>query len=243
MNTILLIIKSSINAKVYKTHHFVDLFLKPFREKYYLGFYVLSSILYAVISLTSIGAAAENPITLSFANYYFTSFNFLQYAVVLILQTLFWKLLVGQQIRLNSDHYNVFKMYYQEPTQRFEVILKMIFFNGSSFRILMTSLLIIPLAIPFYFTEFIVFNILLAYFLLFAIVLFLNSLETLLYFLEQKYKINASVFTVVIFVFGFISLTYFSLLEESSAIPILVLFLSIIFLKLSIDYYVKMKWL
>lgn len=243
MNTIFLIIKSGINTAVYKSDHIVDQFFKPFREKYYLLFYILFSLLYCFISVSSIGIACENSILLSFGNETFKCFNFLQYAIVIILQSFFWKIILGSHMKIDRGQYNVFKLYFEKSDRKLNIIAKMIFFNNSSFRIFISSLVIIPITITYYFDDFIIANIVLAYFSLIAVVTLLNSLETLFYFFEQHLQINSSVFTISLFVIGYVSVSYLATMTESNFVNILVLFFSFIFMRFAINYYIKRNWL
>jgi hypothetical protein len=146
-------------------------------------------------------------------------------------------------MKIDRGQYNVFKLYFEKSDRKLNIIAKMIFFNNSSFRIFISSLVIIPITITYYFDDFIIANIVLAYFSLIAVVTLLNSLETLFYFFEQHLQINSSVFTISLFVIGYVSVSYLATMTESNFVNILVLFFSFIFMRFAINYYIKRNWL
>lgn len=243
MTSILLYIKTRLNeGGEFKASEVVNTWLKKVLDRYFIWFYIVSIfIFFSIISFVSIGFGAENGIEFLFINERFPTLNFYNYISVLILGSLFFKLMSETAIKQNKTFFHMITLYFQNPTKRLWELNKFIFFNGYGFRILVSSLFAIPIVIPFYFSANIYLNIFIAYTVLFFAIVLLNAVETLLYVLEQNLSVNTSVFTIVLFVVGFVTNTYFDANRIVNLIDFAMILGLLLFSSLAIHYYVKTK--
>lgn len=243
MRSILRYIKTRLNeGGEFKASELVNTWLKKVLDRYFMWFYIVSIfIFFSIVSFVSIGFGAENGIDFLFKNESFSILNFYNYTSVLILGSLFFKLMSDTAMKQNQTFFHMITLYFQSPTKRLWELKNLIFFNGYGFRVLISSLFAIPIVIPFYFPVNIYLNIFIAFIALTFAIILLNSLETLLYFLEQNLKVNASIFTIVLFVVGFLAITYFDAIRTVDLIDFGIILGLLLFSSLAIDYYVKTK--
>lgn len=243
MTSILLYIKTRLNeGGEFRASELVNTWLKKVLDRNFIWFYLVSIMIYfSIISFVAIGFGAENGIQILLNDDRLSIINFYNYISVLILGSLFFKLMSDTTLKQNQTFFYLINLYFQKPTKRLWELKKLIFFNGYGFRILVSSLIAIPIVIPFYFSENFYFNIFIAYTALILSIILLNSIETLLYFLEQNLKVNASIFTIVLFVLGFVANTYFDNIGEVSMNDFGMVLGLLLFLSVGIDYFVKTK--
>ena len=243
MTYILLYIKTRLNeGGEVKASELINNWLKKLLDRYFIWFYIISIfIFFSIVSLVAIGFGAEKGIGIMVNNERFPILNFYKYISVLVLGSLFFKLMSDTAMRQNQTFFHVINLYFQKPAKRLWELKKMIFFNGYGFRILVSSIIAIPIVISFYFSEEIFFNIFIAYTALIFATLLLNAIETSLYLLEQNFKINGSVFTIVLFVLGFVANSYLDSIREINMIDFELVLGLLLCSSIGIDYYVRTK--
>lgn len=243
MKYILLYIKTRLNeGGEFRASELVNNWLKKVLDRNFIWFYLVSVFIYfSITSFVSIGFGAEKGIEILLNDEHFLIFNFYNYISVLILGSLFFKLMSNAAMNQNQTFFYMINLYFQNPTKRLWELKKLIFFNGYGFRILVSSLIAIPIVIPFYFSENIYFNIFIAYTALILSIILLNSIETLLYLLEQNLKVNASIFTIVLFVLGFVANSYFDSIRVVNMTDFGIVLSLLLFSSVGIDYFIKSK--
>lgn len=243
MTYFLLYIKTRLNeGGEVKASELINNCLKKLLDRYFIWFYIISIfIFFSIVSLGAIGFGAEKGIGIRVNNERFPILNFYKYISVLILGSLFFKLMSDTAMKQNQTFFRVINLYFQKPAQRLWELKKMIFFNGYGFRILVSSIIAIPIVIPFYFSADIFFNICIAYTALIFATLLLNAIETSIYLLEQNFKINGSVFTIIIFVLGFVANSYFDSIGEVNMSDFGLVLGLLLCSSLGIDYYENIK--
>lgn len=243
MTSILLYIKSRLNeGGEFRASELVNTWLKKVLDQYFICFYLVSIfIFFSMISFASIGVGAEKGIQILVNNERFPVLNFYNYLSVLIFGSLFFKLLSDSAMKQNQTFFQIIKLYFQKPGKRLWELKKILFFNGYGFRVLISSLIAIPIVIPFYFSENININFFTAFASLIFAILLLNAIETLIYFLEQKFRVNGSIFTIILFVVGFVAKTYFDTFTEVNMVDFGLVLGVLLSSSIGIDYYVKSK--
>lgn len=243
MMSILLYIKTRLNeGGEFRASELVNTWLKKVLDQYFIWFYLVSIfIFFSMISFVAIGVGAEKEIQILVNNERFPVINFYNYISVLILGSLFFKLLSDSTMKQNQTFFQIINLYFQKPGKRLWELKKMIYFNGYGFRVLISSIIAISFVIPFYFSENIYFNLLIAFTSLIFAILLLNVIETLLYLFEQKFKVNSSIFTIVLFIVGFVAKTYFDTITEVNMTDFALVIGLLLFSSIGIDYYVKTK--
>lgn len=237
---VVLLIKSKINEGAVSTvFPMIDLLLKRVSERFFLFIYLFSFLFFAFLAITAIGLSCENKIQVFTAGKSIAVINFIQYPIILILLSLFLKMSILPKVSNEQALQNTAKLYLRNPHLRVRFLQKAIFYQGFGFRVFITSLFVIPFAIFIYFDGNIVFNIAIAMTTMACAVLLLNSLEVLLYYLSSTFKINSSIFTITMFVVGFVVITSFDNLIVNSLTPIFTTITLLISISVLIMYFIK----
>ncbi|MDO5615477.1 MAG: hypothetical protein Q4G16_04750 [Cruoricaptor ignavus] len=241
MKKYLLFIKSKINQGASaKNSPMLDFYFKRFTDKYYLFLYLFYFIFFLPISASSIGFASEDKVLLHYSNQSFYTINFFKLTIILVLQVLFWKTIVSE---INKNSYSILmnsiKLNIKNKNEQYNILFKTIFFTGFSFRILITSLLVVIFMVKSYFPVDFLPNLIIAIIVILAVILFIHSLECLLFYVNTKWKINYSVFTIILFTIGFISFSFLQKTQELSGFQLLFILLSLFGFTFLIRYFVQ----
>lgn len=206
MEKYLLFCKSIINQGAYfKGSPFIDFYLKRFANKYYILIYIFSLIFFTFINISSFGIASENRVKFIVQSGTVEVINFLQYAIILILQSFIWKLIASGVNKQDNTIVNTIKLNCETRKEKVSTFYKTIFFNGFSFRILLSGFISTFFLTYTYFPDYLLINNLFALLILMSSVLLLLSLECLVFYANVQFKINTSVLTVILFITGYLS--------------------------------------
>lgn len=209
----LLIIKSKINQGNRSTvFPAIEFYFRKLTDKFYLLFYLISLLFFLFIIVSSLGIASENElITINFFNDgAIETFNFLKFGSILLLQSLFWKMMISAVYIQNENNWlDLVQLYSQTSKERFSILQKIVFVEGFGLRLLAASFLAIPFVIHQYFDSNLLVNIGLALMISCCAIYFLNVLEVCFLYFSSKLKINFSIITLSLFVIGFLIVAFF----------------------------------
>lgn len=240
MEKYLLFIKSIINQGAYlKGSPLVDFYLKRCANRYYYVVYLVSLIFFAFIVVGSLGFASENRIMFHFLNEKIESINFIQFAIILILQTIFWKTLVAKINKQDNSILNIIKLYCNTAKEKIEIYYKAVFFNGFSFRILLVGVVSLVFVINSYFPSNLLFNAVIAFSVLISSIFFIVSIECLMFYLQTYFKFNSSVFSIVLYVVGLVIYNYLNSFQNLNLIHLIILIFVCLFFYAIIRKFIK----
>lgn len=242
MKKYLLFIKSTFNQGAYfKGSAIINFYLRTFSNKYYYVVFLFSLIFFGFVVVSSLGISSENKIKVNLLGQEIDSVNFLEFAIILTLQTILWKTITSGINKQDHAIMNIINLYSENKNDKISIFFKTIFFNGFSFRILFSGLVCLSFVVYSYFPDDFLFNLIISSITLIGSIFLILSIECLLFYIEAFFKLNSSVFTIVFFVLGVVIYSYLNKVHVLNLYHLFLLLFICVGFNLSIKYFIKQR--